>query len=225
MTRNRICILMMAALMIAGTALAARCDGRDDPAQTNEGAQPGARPTGSLFSPDKSSLFADPKAHRVGDIVTILVQESAVATTSANTKTSKDESANFGGVTGALSGLFKPLGIKHSLLGPFGTNDKRTSNGSGSTDRSGSLVTKITAVVKEVLPNGDLKIEGNRVVGINQEKQKVTISGIVRPQDVGPDNTVSSVSIAEMTVQYDGKGPVGAQQKPGLITRLFHWLF
>ncbi|MGC8668627.1 MAG: flagellar basal body L-ring protein FlgH [Chthonomonadales bacterium] len=225
MTQKIAMALLAAALVLGSAAAPARCDGSGTQGRPEERQGAAARPTGSLFSPEHSSLFADLKAHRVGDIVTILVQESAVATTSANTKTSKDESATFGGVTGALSGLFKPLGIKHSLLGPFGTNDKRTSNGSGTTDRSGSLVTKITAVVKEVMPNGDLKIEGNRVVGINQEKQKVTISGIVRPQDVGPDNTVSSVSIAEMTVQYDGKGPVGAQQKPGLITRLFHWLF
>lgn len=217
--------LLAAALVLGPAAAPAWCCEPNPPDQADAKAGAITRPTGSLFSADSPSLFADPKAHRVGDIVTILVQESAVATTSANTKTSKDESASYGGVTGALSGLFKPLGIKHSLLGPFSTNDKRTSNGSGTTDRSGSLVTKITAVVKEVLPNGDLKIEGNRVVGINQEKQKVTISGIVRPQDVGPDNTVSSVSIAEMTVQYDGKGPVGSQQRPGLITRLLHWLF
>jgi len=188
-------------------------------------AQGTPRPTGSLFSTDGGSLFADHRAHKVGDTLTILVQETASASSSASTKTSRNDSVNFGGVTGSLRGLFRPLGIKRDLLGPFGADAKTASNGQGQTTRAGTLVTQLTAVVKEILPNGNLVIEGSRTVGVNAERQKVVISGVVRPQDIAPDNTVSSVALANASVQYDGKGPVGDKQRRGLLSTLFGWLF
>jgi flagellar L-ring protein precursor FlgH len=68
-------------------------------------------------------------------------------------------------------------------------------------------------------------VEGTRTVGVNAEKQKVVISGIVRPQDIGPDNTISSVYLANASVQVDGKGPIGDRQRKGLISTILHWLF
>jgi flagellar L-ring protein FlgH len=173
------------------------------------------RPTGSLWNKGSRSLTEDVRAHSVGDTITIIVQETASASSTATTKTSKDESADFGGGTGLLRGLLRD----------FGLGAKTSMNGQGLTNRSGSLVTKMTAMIKEVLPNGNLVIEGVRTVGVNNEKQKIIISGTVRPQDINPDNTVSSIALANATVQYDGKGPVGERQRKGIISTIFSWLF
>lgn len=188
-------------------------------------AQPAPRPTGSLWSAKGGSLFTDSRARQAGDVLTIVVQENASASSSAGTKTSRDDSVDFAGVGGSLSGLLQPLGIKKQLLGPFTVGGKTGTNGQGQTNRSGSLVTTITVTVKEVLPNGNLSIEGTRVVGVNAEKQKVTLSGVIRPQDVTPDNTVSSLHVCNAQIQYDGKGPVGDKQRRGLLTTVFGWLF
>ncbi|MCC6729074.1 MAG: flagellar basal body L-ring protein FlgH [Chthonomonadales bacterium] len=183
------------------------------------------RPTGSLWGARGASMFADIRARKAGDTLTIIVQETATASSSASTKTSRDDKVAFGGVTGALSGLFRPLGITRDLLGPFGVSDSASTSGQGQTNRSGSLVTRITVMVKEVLPNGNLMVEGSRAVGVNAEKQRVTLRGVVRPQDIGPENTVSSIAVADAAIEYEGKGPVGARQRKGLLTTIFGWLF
>lgn len=183
-----------------------------------------SRPNGSLWGSSPRVLAADVRAHKVGDTVTILVSETSSASSTATTKTSKDDNMNFGGVP-IIGSLLKPLGIKGSALNPLAASNKNSSNGTGQTNRSGSLVTKLSAVVKEVLPNGNMLIEGSRIVGVNSEKQKVMISGVVRPQDIQPDNTVSSVSMANAVIQYDGKGTVGDKQHRGILASLFGWLF
>jgi flagellar L-ring protein precursor FlgH len=208
----------LAAIGFGVTALvwsACTCRGDDKP----------ARPNGSLFSEATASLTSDFRARKVGDTLTILVQESATASSSADTKTSRNDAVNFGGLTGSLGGIFGQLGLTKGLLSPAGVSANTATAGSGATNRSGSLVTKITVIVKEIQPNGNLVVEGNRTVGVNAEKQKVTITGIIRPQDVGPDNTVSSVALANAQIHYDGKGPVGDKQRRGLLTTIFGWLF
>jgi flagellar L-ring protein precursor FlgH len=176
------------------------------------------RPTGSLWSAQSRSLILDNRARKVGDTLTILVQESSSATSTAATRTSRSDSASFGGLTGGLKTL-------NRLLVPFGASGQAQANGQGATTRSGSVVTRLTAVVKEVLPNGNLVIEGVRKVGVNNEKESVTVTGVVRPQDISAENTVLSVQIANVTVQYDGKGPVGEKQRKGLLSTIFGWLF
>ncbi len=165
----------------------------------------------------RAFLFSDSRAHAVGDILTVTVTENTSAQSSAATKAAKDENINaFGG-----SGLFQRLLKDFS----FGANSSRANNGSGQTTRSGSLTTTLSVLVAEVMPNGNLRIEGSRIVGINKETQKVTFAGIVRPQDILPDNSISSSLVAGVTVSYDGKGTVGDTQRIGLLTRLFHLIF
>lgn len=164
-----------------------------------------------------ASLYADTRAHNVGDVLTITVAENTTATSTTNTKISQDDSVNaFGG-----SGLFKQLFSSLALT----VGNSRTGNGAGSTTRTGALVTTLSVLVKEVLPNGTLKIEGSRVVGINRENQRVTFTGIVRPEDIGPDNSVPSNLIAGVEVHYDGKGIVGDTARPGILARIFRFLF
>ncbi len=161
------------------------------------------------------SLFADNKARHVGDTLTILINEAASASSQGATKTSKTESLNYGPGFGPLLHLIKNFGVSGSISG----------DGSGSTNRTDNLNAQITVRVKDVLPNGNLLVEGSRQVGINAETQMITLSGIVRPQDVTYDNTVASSLVADAQIKYAGKGPVGDKQHDGIITRIFKVLF
>jgi flagellar L-ring protein precursor FlgH len=176
------------------------------------------RPNGSLWSSTSQSITADFRAHRVGDTITIVVQESSTASSTANTKTSKTDSVTFGGLTGRLGSLTK-------LLNNVGGSDSSSLDGQGQTNRTGSLVTTLTATIKQIMPNGNLMIEGTREVTVNSERQKITLSGTIRPQDIQPNNSVSSIALADAVIKYDGKGPVGDKQHRGLLSRIFGWLF
>lgn len=168
-------------------------------------------------SASAASLFTDLRAHNVGDVLTITVDETATAKTTASTKTSQSDSVSAFGGTGLIHSLFRSLALtaSNSLNGA----------GDGSTTRAGSLVTTLSVRVKKVLPNGTLLVEGTRVIGINKETQKIVFSGIVRPEDIGPDNTVPSSLVADVQVHYDGKGIVGDTQHAGILTRIFRFLF
>jgi flagellar L-ring protein precursor FlgH len=163
------------------------------------------------------SLYADHKARRVGDIVTIIVLESSRASKSAATKTSKRSDSS-----GSLNDLFG-LGNLPLKMGADAGSDY---SGSGTTTRSGTMEAKISAFVKQLLPNGNLVLEGTRKVAVNDDVQEIMVSGIVRPQDVRADNSVLSIYLADAQIKYLGEGPIA--QRPGILTRIlqtpFHWV-
>src|SRR5262249_17458060 len=150
-------------------------------------------------------------------VLTITIAENTSAQSTATTKTQHDDSVTAFGGTGLFDRLFKNLSMS--------ANQSRAGNGTGTTSRSGSLVTTLSVVVKEELPNGIMRVEGSRWVGINRETQKVVFTGLVRPEDVGPDNSVASTQIASVEVRYDGRGIVGDTQRPGILSRIFKFLF
>jgi flagellar L-ring protein precursor FlgH len=163
------------------------------------------------------SLYADRRAQRVGDILTVEIVETATAQSNAQTAlTSENKNKVDGGGSGALD--FIPL---------FGldANQKSEQKGDGRTSRQGVLRARLTAKVIEVLPNGNLKIEGQRTVNINGEKQITILTGVVRPEDISPENTVPSYLIAEAQISYRGKGMVQDAQAPGYLSRFIHWIF
>ncbi|MCC6477536.1 flagellar basal body L-ring protein FlgH [bacterium] len=163
------------------------------------------------------SLYSDCIARQVGDQLTVLIIENSLATASArtNTKGEYDAEASAGG-TGALD--FIPL-----LSGSGSTKSEH--KGTGSTTRQGTLrASRVTRVV-EVLPNGDLRIEGQKSVVINGEKQLTILSGTVRQQDITPSNTVTSDLIGDAEISYKGKGVLANTERPGFFARIFDWLF
>jgi flagellar L-ring protein precursor FlgH len=187
-------------------------------------------PEGSLWRGDSAmaSLFSDHKAWRVGDIVTISIVESSSATENASTKTSRDSSLE-GGVTTFL-GYENQLMQRFKNFNSAEMFDANLSNefeGSGKTVRSGSLKASITARIIEELPNGNFVIEGRREVEVNHETQYIVISGIVRPEDISPDNVVLSTFISDARIVYSGRGVVDDVQHPGWFTRLLNkaWPF
>lgn len=185
---------------------------------------------GSLWRGDSTmaSLFSDVKARRVGDIVTISIVESSQASQSAKTDTSRD-SSTFAGVDAFLgyekhlADLYPNFDMSNMLDATF-TNDFE---GSGKTVRSGTLTASITARIIEILPNGNFRIEGRREVEVNHETQYIVISGIVRPEDISPDNVVLSTYISDARIAYSGRGVVNDYQYPGWLTRILNrvWPF
>lgn len=153
------------------------------------------------------SLYSDHKARRVGDIVTIIISESSKASKSDTTQTSKKS-----GAKGSLSELF---GLGNLPLNA-NVEGGSTYADSGLTTRSGSMDAKISVSVKEVLPNGNLKLEGTRNISVNNDVQTIIISGIVRPEDIKPDNTVLSIYLADAEIKYKGQGSIS--QRPGIVT-------
>lgn len=160
-------------------------------------------------------VCSDKKAIQVGDIVTVVIVESTSSTQAASTTAKKSSSLSAGSGTG-------PLLEKIPLFGYSG-ND--SISGSGSTNRSSSLTTTMTAKVVRIEPNGNMYIEGSRFVQTNKEKSEVKLSGTIRPEDVSVDNTVQSTSIADAKITYVGSGPIGSRQKEGIINKIFKILF
>ena len=173
------------------------------------------------------SLFISQKAHHIGDIVTIRIVESSSASNQATTSTGRDssisiETPNFFGAESEVpqEWLFNPLG---KLSAGFGSGF----DGTGTTNRSGDLTAYITAKITEVFPNGNLQILGTREVAINNEKQFIHLSGIIRSRDISTDNIILSTYIADAKIEYSGKGVVDDRQKPGWLSNLFNkiWPF
>lgn len=169
----------------------------------------------SLWSTSES-LYADKKARAIGDLVTLIIVERAQATQSATTQTGSDGKVQVGPI--ALADIVP-------VIPPISAGGSDSANARGSTTRGGSLNARMTAKVVDVLPNGNLVIEGRQTIIVNKEEQIIVVSGIVRPKDIAPDNTVLSTFVADATISYEGTGPIGDKQSPGLLTRIFNWLF
>ncbi|MBX2989602.1 MAG: flagellar basal body L-ring protein FlgH [Bacteroidetes bacterium] len=176
----------------------------------------------SVFAQDmrnnlNRSLFADQKATQVGDAVTVLILESTSAVNDAKTETSRGSDISLS------ANATLPSGSGKSVSGGVGTGNQF--KGEGSTSNRGSVRAKISAQVDSVLANGNVIINGSRSITINGEEQILKISGIVRPSDIMPDNSVYSFNIADAKIMLQGEGSLTKVQEPGWLTKIFHWLF
>jgi len=172
---------------------------------------------GSLFS-GYENLFSDPKARNVGDVITIKVYENLSGTGSAQNSSAKETSFDINVNRPTILGKKIPGGTKDPLLN-FSTSPKVDFSGKGSTARNARLIATISARVVKVYPNGDLYVVGEKVIRINDDVQILRISGIVRPEDIAPDNSVPSTKVANMYVEYNGKGYMAENQTPGWLAR------
>ena len=164
------------------------------------------------------SIYTDIKANGVGDLITVYIVEDSRASNKAKTVTEKKTSAKTEGTAGMGPLDFIPL------WGASGSDELKF-DGKGQTEKIGMLRAKMTVTVIAVKENGDLIIEGNRVVTINNEKETLFLSGIVRPRDVRDDNTIYSYQIANAQISSKSKGTITNGQRPGFITRLINWIF
>lgn len=180
---------------------------------------------GSIWQASSIALTEDGKARRIGDIVTILVTETASASKQAATATGRSSELSAGipafmGLEGAGI-LLNNLGGKEANLSKLiDASASSKFDGSGSTSRKESLTATISAKVIDVLPNGNLKIEGRRNVRVNNEDQIVTVRGTIRQRDISAENTINSIFIADAQISYSGEGIISDRQKPGWLMNL-----
>ncbi|MEG3638548.1 flagellar basal body L-ring protein FlgH [Magnetococcus sp. PR-3] len=177
---------------------------------------------GSLWnSGGRNTLFTDSKARFVGDLITVNVAETSSAQKSAKTELKREAESEV-----ALGGLF---GLTSALqsggLSKFVDSNTMTGNhdhtGEGTTSRNSTFTATITCQVTEVMANGNLRIEGRRDITVNHENQFIILSGIIRPEDIANNNSVSSAQIADARIDYSGDGALDDQQKPSWLNRFF----
>jgi flagellar L-ring protein precursor FlgH len=169
----------------------------------------------SLWRSGARAFFADQRASRVGDILTVQIDIDDSATTTNQTDTAKSSSASLGvphffGLESSLSKVF-PSGYDPSNM--ISTNSDHALSGSGSVTRKEKISLTIAAIVTQVLPNGNMVIQGTQEVRTNNEVRQLTVAGIVRPEDITSANTIKHTQIAEARISYGGRGDISRQQK------------
>lgn len=182
---------------------------------------PAAANNGAIFQPVLgAALFEDSKARRVGDLITVVLDEKTNAKKSSATSTAKDSNAQMdvGNITIAGRSL---LDGEASLLG-LSSEAGRSFDGSGNSSQSNQFSGQITVTVAEALPNGNLVIQGEKWLGINQGNEFVRLRGIVRPVDITTANTIKSTQIANVQLYYGGTGALQDSNAQGWLTRFFN---
>jgi len=164
------------------------------------------------------SLFTDKRGRKSGDIVTVLVMETAKASNDAHTSTDSKSSMDISSKqhTGLLKWI-PGFGLGGSANVAF--------DGQGGTARNGALKATVTARIVQVMENGNLTIEGSKLVTINNEEEVLEVSGMIRADDINPDNSVASYKLADAVIRYTGSGVNNSAQEPGVLTRFLNWLF
>lgn len=178
--------------------------------------------TGSLWSNSKPNAFLDRTARKEGDILTIIISETSTATFSASTTTSKTDTNTVGKTIIPILSTLVPNLIPNTTGSSSGS---LSTAGAGTTASTGKFTARMSAVVKKVMPNGNLVIEGTRFVKVNKDTQTFVLSGIIKQDSVLPDNTVLSESIAEAEIRVEGKGAITERQRKGILSRVLDWLF
>lgn len=183
--------------------------------------RPAAPPmSGSLFHASTNrELFADVKARRVGDVITVILKERTQASKSASTSTSKDTDLDLP-ISTTILGRTLDLGPY-----PFFNNSVESENsfdGEGDSSQSNSLTGDIAVTVMAAYPNGTLMVRGEKVLNLNQGSEVIRISGLVRAVDVTPQNTVLSTQIADAQITYNGSGALADANQQGWLARFFN---
>lgn len=174
--------------------------------------------TGSIFNPATSmNLYSDGRAHRVGDILTIVLREQTQSSKSAKTEVDKSSELAIPAPTilGKSAEVFgKPLSFSQP-------ESSSTFDGEGKSDMSNSLNGNITVTVHDVLPNGTLVVRGEKWLTLNQGDEFIRISGLVRPLDISTDNSVQSTKLADARITYSGTGTVADSNSAGWLSKFF----
>jgi flagellar L-ring protein precursor FlgH len=166
------------------------------------------------------AMIADPKAVATGDILTIVVSEAVAASNSQSKKTTRDSSVS----DAVASFIYPSLGAHKGALPSLSLSGKAAYDGGGDVSNTQSLVSRAAVLVTDVLPNGNLVIEGMRVVTFSGETQYVVLHGLVRQADIAPDNTIQSSNIADARLEFFSEGQLTDAQKRGWFSKLYERL-
>lgn len=172
---------------------------------------------GAIYDPASAMLiFHDVKARRVGDVLTVILNERTQASKSNSTDATKKSSLDTG-----IPVLLGSTVTRNGLPLTNTVESNQAFNGKGASSQSNRLDGSLTVTVTEVLPNGNLRVAGEKRLTLNQGEELIRVEGIVRTTDISTDNTVSSLEIADARISYSGKGPLQDANRPGLLTRMF----
>ena len=160
------------------------------------------------------SLFADHRATGIGDIVTIVISESTTTSATRNSSNEKSGSVSLG----AGIGIF-------DFLQAASANSSDKFSAKGSTSSSNRVAGNVTVTIVDVTPNGNFILEGTQSIWQNRNEHKIVFRGTCRPEDISSSNTILSTRVADATVRFDGKGPLNAKQRQGILTQIFNFLF
>lgn len=214
--------LLLAGLLAQGCSTVTGVRPGQYPPAPPQVAYPEGPADGAVYQPATSiTLFDDVKARRVGDTITIVLNERMQASKKASTDASKTSDFDSGNpVLGGVSPTYKGEQILNNVW-----NSEQSFAGEGSSSQSNQLTGSITVTVADVLPNGNLYVRGEKWLTLNQGEEFVQISGIVRPTDIGTDNEVPSFKVADARITYSGNGAIADSNRPGLLARMFMKFF
>jgi flagellar L-ring protein precursor FlgH len=214
------CAVLFGVLILAALAACQASKPPKEDAQLSWAMEPVAPASnGAIYQVGRDvALFENPVARHVGDIVTIVLNESTAAKKSATTNTAKTTTDTLPGMTllGAAATLHGTPLLSNNI------NDAAKFAGEGDSAQSNSLTGYITATVTRVLPNGNLFVIGEKLIGINQGSEYVRISGVVRPIDLAPDNSIPSLKVGAARISYGGKGALADANAQGWLSRFFN---
>lgn len=213
-----LCAMLGAAATLAGCASAPR---RPQPADSFAPAEPSAAAPeaapGTIYRGSGLPLFMDLRAHDVGDVLTIQLVENTDASKETSTSTSKGSSVDTGLPT--VAGRTITAGGKALLDNTIKTDNSFA--GKADASQSNHLDGSITVTVAEKLANGNLRVRGEKWLTLNQGQEYIRISGLVRPVDIGPDNTIASTKVADAKIAYTGRGALAEANRQGWLSRFF----
>jgi len=229
--------IFLTSALLTTTAISSGCSSIDRLSQIGEApklssidnptAQPGYKPVqmpmpkpesvsynaNSLWRNGSRSFFKDQRAHQIGDLLTVTVNITDQANFANETQRSRTGTED-SGIT-AFLGSNLLTGKTTALPGRFLTADSNSAtDGKGSIQRQETLQTNVAAVVTQLLPNGNLVVEGRQEIRVNYEKRELIVAGIVRPEDIQSDNTIDSSKIAQARIAYGGHGEISDLQQP-----------
>ncbi len=230
--------IALAGTMLSIVSLAGGCAGIDRLSQIGEQpklssienptTQPGYKPVqmpmpkpetvsynpNSLWRNGSRSFFKDQRAHQIGDLLTVTVNITDQANFANETQRSRSATED-SGITAFLGSSLFGMRAQSVLPGRFLTADSTMgTDGKGTITRQETLQTNVAAIVTQVLPNGNLVVEGKQEIRVNYEKRELIVAGIVRPEDIQSDNTINSSKIAQARIAYGGHGEISDIQQP-----------
>jgi flagellar L-ring protein precursor FlgH len=205
--------------MLGGCGLMPAKHPKPDPVVARVLPAPAPRTDGAIYQAGQQmELFADLKARRIGDILTIKLNESTNASKNAVTKTAKTTS-----VADSAPTLFgQSLTVRGKPILSTTVNGANAFDGEGSSTQSNSLAGSLTVTVTDVQANGNLVVQGDKTLKLNQGEEYVHIAGVVRTADIATDNTVTSDKIADAKISYSGKGVTDSSNRMGWLARFFN---
>lgn len=171
-----------------------------------------------------NSLYTEKRARRVGDVITVLIEETNQAVNSASSQDQRASGLAVGAGTGFLGAGIYGNSVLSNVPNQIGVGASTAHQGQGSSSRASTITGQMTAKIVSILPSGNYMIQGSRYVEVNDEKQTIEVTGEIRPDDISSDNIVLSSRIGEARIKFTGVGPASETATPGLLTRVLGWL-